>query len=250
MVKNASEARFRRFLVRLDAAEASDDVWSAAMDLAQAEGFARLSYLHHDPAAPELSGLSFARGFDPDWIAAYRDEDLVQVDPVPWTAMGESDPFRWSRAGALRQMSQSEIAFMDRFRAAGGGEGLAIQAFGPRRRMGYIGLGHDGADPFGEAEGRHAPERLRLLQAACQVAHLRVCGLLDASARPLPALSVREREVLTWMARGKSNPAIAGILGCSAHTVDTHVRRLFAKLDVGDRISCVVRATAVGLVSA
>ncbi|SFI51110.1 helix-turn-helix transcriptional regulator [Albimonas pacifica] len=250
MTDSASASRLQRFLERAETAGTVDEIWTAALELARGEGFVRLSYLHHDPAAPQVSGLRFASGFDPEWIAAYQAEDLARVDPVPWTAMAETDPFRWSRAGALRPMTQAEHAFMERFRAAGGGDGVAIQAFGPRQRKGYVGLGHDGQDPQGDAEGRHAPERLRMLQAAFQAAHLCVCRLLDARLPPAPTLSVREREVLGWMAQGKSNPAIAGILGCSVHTVDTHVRRLFSKLDVRDRISCVVRAAGLGLVPA
>ena len=68
-------------------------------------------------------------------------------------------------------------------------------------------------------------------------------------AAPRPLLSAREKEVIHWVARGKSNSVIGDILGCSAHTVDTHLRRIFAKLDVSDRISAAVRAVALGLTS-
>ena len=254
MTMSADACSFRRFVTRAEAAAAPDEVWTAALELARENGFARLSYLHHDPAAPEVSGLSFASGFDPDWIRAYLAEDLARVDPVPWTAMNAAEPFRWTRVGELRALSQAESQFMARFRAAGGGDGVAVPVFGPHQRRGYVGIGHDAvaapAEPADAPGDRETPERLRLLQAAFQIAHLCVCRLLDARLPSPPTLSGREREVLAWMARGKSNPAIAGILGCSAHTVDTHVRRLYAKLDVGDRITCVVRAAGLGLVSA
>ena len=60
-------------------------------------------------------------------------------------------------------------------------------------------------------------------------------------------LSQREVEVLTWVARGKSNGAIADILGISIHTVDTHVRRIMSKLDVASRTTAAVRAAQQGL---
>jgi DNA-binding NarL/FixJ family response regulator len=47
---------------------------------------------------------------------------------------------------------------------------------------------------------------------------------------PLEALSPREREVLALMAEGRSNPAIAGHLGLTAKTVETHVRNIFQRL--------------------
>jgi LuxR family quorum-sensing system transcriptional regulator CciR len=67
---------------------------------------------------------------------------------------------------------------------------------------------------------------------------------------PVPRLSNRELDVLHWMAQGRSNPAIARELGLSHETVDTYIRRLFAKLNVSDRTSAVVKGVSRGLVVA
>ncbi len=80
--------------------------------------------------------------------------------------------------------------------------------------------------------------------------HLRYCELLlrDARAR-CRSLSSREAEVLTWVARGKTNASIGEILGISAHTVDAHLRRIYLKLGVVDRISAALRGLGFGLIS-
>jgi LuxR family transcriptional regulator/LuxR family quorum-sensing system transcriptional regulator CciR len=54
--------------------------------------------------------------------------------------------------------------------------------------------------------------------------------------------------VLSWVARGKSNTSIAEILGISVHTVDAHLRRIYLKLGVYDRISAAVRGIGTGLI--
>ena len=79
--------------------------------------------------------------------------------------------------------------------------------------------------------------------------HLRYCALLTPTLGKLPVLSAREAEVLTWAARGKSNAAIGEILGISAHTVDAHLRRIYLKLGVFDRISAALRGLGFGLIS-
>jgi DNA-binding NarL/FixJ family response regulator/class 3 adenylate cyclase len=48
----------------------------------------------------------------------------------------------------------------------------------------------------------------------------------------LARLTERERDVLSLMAQGRSNAAIADQLGLSAKTVETHVRSIFTKLDL------------------
>jgi DNA-binding CsgD family transcriptional regulator len=65
-------------------------------------------------------------------------------------------------------------------------------------------------------------------------------------AKPcLPELTARENEVLSWIARGKSNPEIAIILGLSVRTVYKHVENLFAKIGVETRAQAMVRALEV-----
>jgi len=48
-------------------------------------------------------------------------------------------------------------------------------------------------------------------------------------------LTLREREVLCWLARGKSNAEIAMILGISAATVGKHLEHIYPKLGVENR---------------
>lgn len=62
--------------------------------------------------------------------------------------------------------------------------------------------------------------------------------------RPAAAelLTRREREILAWVARGKTNGEIAGILYVAPGTVRKHLDNVFAKLDVGNRAAAVARA--------
>ena len=79
----------------------------------------------------------------------------------------------------------------------------------------------------------------------------RVLDYLSGTARrqqaAFPELSEREREVLTLLAEGRSNPDIAGRLYLSPKTVRNHVSNIFTKLQVADRAQAIVRAREAGL---
>ena len=61
-------------------------------------------------------------------------------------------------------------------------------------------------------------------------------------------LSAREIEVLQRIAAGKSNKEIGAVLFISEGTVKTHVKSIFAKLDVVSRTEAVAAATRRGLI--
>jgi DNA-binding NarL/FixJ family response regulator len=79
-------------------------------------------------------------------------------------------------------------------------------------------------------------------------------GALAGSVRPRPfaeqqndLLSSREREVLACLAQGHSNREIAATLSVTLATVKSHLVRIYAKLEAGNRNEALGRAVALGL---
>lgn len=73
---------------------------------------------------------------------------------------------------------------------------------------------------------------------------------LLADVADVPLLSPREREVLTLLATGRSNKAIAATLSISPETVKDHCSRLYARFGTSDRLTTVQRATEMGFFTA
>lgn len=61
-------------------------------------------------------------------------------------------------------------------------------------------------------------------------------------------LTVREREVLTLVARGLSNPEIGAALGIRAGTAKIHVERILSKLGASDRAGAAALGLSLGLI--
>ena len=61
-------------------------------------------------------------------------------------------------------------------------------------------------------------------------------------------LSAREQEVLSYIARGFSYVEIARLQRLSVHTVQSHIKNLYAKLSVHSKNEAVFEATRMGLI--
>lgn len=83
-------------------------------------------------------------------------------------------------------------------------------------------------------------------------------SVLDTAVRSTPApvafhadgavcraLSERERQIMHWIALGKTNPEIGCILHISEFTVKNHIKSIFAKLDVSNRAQAVAKLNRV-----
>lgn len=68
-----------------------------------------------------------------------------------------------------------------------------------------------------------------------------------AHIKPTPELSARERDVLSYLVHGFTNADIAASLGLTENTVKSHLKKLFAKLEVSNRTEAAAEAKMRGL---
>lgn len=217
-----------------------EDLFDFLREFYRSHGFNAICYIiprANRPGAREI--VQF--GFPNEWIKKYAD-GLGEHDPYLPYATETGRIFRWSEIAQLRPLTDGNRAFLDELaRCSEMTDGFALPTFGRHQRVGYFGIGQvQDPDVLLNCD-------VLKLHAIAQRAHTRLDEIAEAE-QPLPSLSPREREILHWVARGKSNNDLAVILGISAATVATYLQRVFAKLDANDRVSAVVAAAKLGLI--
>lgn len=193
----------------------------------------------YQPASVPLhSGLTRAQ------FTTYLSFAFQRLDIAPRAALAAGVPVRWSDVWGNAQVTPEEREMLDALRAVDFPDGYSMPCYGPQGRNGVVSIGKM------SAETDVSPTQLSLLHFLAQAAHLRTCHLFAAEGRCDRQLSRREKEILDWVARGKSNGVIAEILEISSGTVDTYMRRIYEKLDVSDRTSAAVKGVGLGLITA
>jgi LuxR family transcriptional regulator, quorum-sensing system regulator CciR len=234
----------RDFERQIEEVPGFEELWPVCSAFFNATGIERTTYIHLPPfGAPDVGVLrTAADGYDAAVVRRYLAAGMHEIETRLEFARNRLEPFYWNevpervpRTGRERELATFHALLRQN-------NGLGVPVFGPNGRNGYCGL------EFATGVERLDSDTLAVLRGACQAAHRRVCALVLPTLGPVPSLSGREEQVLGWVARGKSNAAIGDILGISAHTVDAHLRRIFLKLGVGDRITAAVRGIGVGLI--
>ena len=156
--------------------------------------------------------------------------------------MVELLPFVWSDV----RPTQGQREVLEEARLSGITSGLSVPVHGAMGEFSLISLAS--ALPGAEFKKLMAEARHNLHLAAMHY-HARVAELTAAAAGPVPTLTGREREVLTWTATGKTAWEISQILGIAEPTVVFHIENAKKKLGACSRSLAVVKAITLGLIA-
>jgi DNA-binding CsgD family transcriptional regulator len=230
--------RIGDFIEASNQAETPEQVFAVLQDAVAKMGFDRIMYRalrnHRDTALP-----CTARTYPDEWIAHYVERKYTETDPVGHRCLASSQPFLW--AELLNEKKRDESRIFHEAEDVGLKDGVAVPIHGPAGEC--VGVGF--ASSSGGAETRLLPQ-LHLMAVQFHTAY---SALATPRAISTVRLTPREREILTWSAQGKSAWATGQILSIAEHSVEWHLQNIYRKLGVDSRITAVVKALHLGLIS-
>lgn len=198
------------------------------------------SYATMNPVTGAVQGYATYRQ---DWKLHYMRGNMHRVDPTIHRSALSIAPVDWSRF-------DRDVKFHTVFRSAHDfgitPQGITVPIRGPYGDRGLLSV----TASLPEADWRRLSRKIvgELQMAAVHLhdAVMRTGQLLPPLTRPL--LSVREREVLQWVAAGKSQQDVGDILTISTRTVEVHLRSAREKLGALTTVQAVGRAIGMGMI--
>ena len=197
------------------------------------------------PPANETRSSRFRlmANYPDEWVKHYAEQGFENYDPVYQKGLVPGSLFTWHEAerefrnaGAARVMKEA------REYGLCSGVGLSF-LYSPHMLVGFGMASADDSLDF----NRDELSALRLAAIHCFDVFAKI-ALLDRGDTDPASLTVREREVLLWIAAGKSRKEISTILGISQSCVKRHCEHLFDKLGVNSAAYAVSKAIQLKLI--
>jgi len=182
----------------------------------------------HTP--PVVAGIA-PKGWQESAAGAFVDAH----NPNPDMARRVRRPFMWKTAPLPTKALYS--AYWEAIGEFGGKEGLAVP---------LVETGITGGVSMAFATEDWSPRERRAMEFACYTFLDKVRSLSPTPPEP-PRLSVRERDVMAYIAEGKTDWETSVILGVSQNTVHHHVENARRKLGAATRAQGVARFILAGL---
>lgn len=234
----------QRYFEIIDTLPTIGSVLEYSRDVALEQGVIRLSY-HVTPPLESPTSLCtsvYSHGYSAQWLELYDEHGFRESDPIPDRTLDKGALMTWDDAKLAAPNSPSNEKYFEAMREHGLIHGFGVPLFGKHSRDAYSSF--DFGVPISQVDN----EKLGTVRSVAQAAHQRICLLIEQSPGKYE-LSARETEVLQWLARGKSLSVTAQIIGIAPDTAKTYARRIYSKLGTSDRISAVIKAIKLGLVS-
>lgn len=181
-----------------------------------------------------------------DWVAHYIEDGLFFRDPVVHRASDAVSPFAW--ADLLNNETPEEARdFLNEANAAGISGGLSIPIRGPQDfALFSVCAGENERES--NALIRHSAPYMTILGMAVHERARKLYQPLALDAGGIKDLSPRQREIMQWIARGKSAWDISRIIGISEARVRHASAFAFEKLGCRDRTHAAIRAVLLGMI--
>jgi LuxR family quorum sensing-dependent transcriptional regulator len=172
-----------------------------------------------------------------EWFAEYASKQCIRIDPVTQQIKRARRPFLWSEMHVDADRTPEAAALMRRRKDYGFNEAFVVPIHSPIGPSAFVSVS-------GFRMELPADTRLSIhVMALSAFERIREIRSPDSWK---PMLSPREREVLSWVADGKSAWEIGLILKISKRTVDEHVSTAARKLNASTRTHAVAIAIKDG----
>lgn len=178
--------------------------------------------------------------WDPAFLELYAANDYFLVSPMLHRCRTYADPFEWNGDQYARD---ADPRVRDLIRDASDyrmNRGFLVPVIGPHGYRAYAAMAGASLDL--------TARRKRMLQLMVLVAFQRLWLLRPGNVHAPGRLTEREREVLSWVAQGKSAWEIGKILNIAKRTVDEHVHVAMTKLGAVNRTHAATLALRDGLI--
>jgi DNA-binding CsgD family transcriptional regulator len=177
------------------------------------------------------------------WIVHYASQGFHKLDLAFLAASRAVGVVDWSQ---LRRLAGFERVFREAADFGIGAFGLTLPLRGLFGDRGIFSVVFKATDAQGDLLRNDA---LSALQQRAALFHDTITRATDRlSVVQNPCLSAREREILQWIAAGKSQSDIATILAISTRTVEVHLRSTRHKLGALTTPQAVARAIGFGII--
>jgi len=226
------------FVEASNGSSSKTEVFGLYQQVLEKLGFDRVVYTYVTDhfAIQQRAGHGIECNYPSDWMAHYQDNNYQLIDPVIMRVQQTNQAFAWRNIPEDSPLSRQQCNLLLEAQEAGLHSGVGVPLHSHCGSIAGVGIS---CSDKGLAINKHL---LSLLQLVSQQFHMTYCVLsAQGKNKAIPALTDREKEVLKWLAIGKSVEDIGEVMQVSSETIKFHIKNIYEKLEANSKILAVTK---------
>lgn len=229
------------FIDRLRNLENYEDICNELIDELEWYGLTCVTSLKIPSPGEDLSDTIVINNRPEEYVKHYSDNAYIFKDPVVTELKETLDTYSWDDILERRKLTKSQKSIIYEASEFGVTNGLVIPLVTDRGIAAIF--CPCGEDPNLSSRARSA---LELIGIYSHQALQRALVRRNQSKQTHKPLTSREREIMHWVAIGKTDDEIGEILNISSTTVSSHIENSKKKLNAYKRTFAIVQAIRFG----
>jgi len=202
-----------------------------------------IAEMSHDSLSDKESNFGILTNYPEEWLRHYIDNHYVEYDPVYRKGLTAKTPWTWEEImrEKISKKSQRVMDEAGEFKLCSGAGVSIHHPYG-----GITGIGFASPQKHIRTD-RDALSQIYLASVQMIVVLSEITGK-GSTDRGILRITKREKEVLNWIAAGKTKSEIADILSLSESSVKRYCENIASKFETNNLPSAVARALRIGII--
>lgn len=230
------------FIYSVNKATSNNELTQLFADFINYYGYDKFVFgdLSHYSIKDKSRDFGILENYPDEWMDYYIQNNLPLIDPVYLKACTSILPFSWK--DAIHEFgSEKSLEMMNQAKENGLENGIGLSVFLPGGRKYGLGLSS------GHMDINSSKDAMSILQVAAHhltLGYIQINNLLPEA--PVGILAEKEKEVLYWIAEGKTKHEVGLILSLSTSAIKRHCENIFSKLKVCSLPAALAKAFRTG----
>jgi len=233
------------FIYCSNQADTVDSLFKVFEEAMNSMGFDRLllALMTDHPALKKEAEHGVVKNYPESWVNYYLEKKYDVIDPVRTLSFAKTGTYTWNEIIDCGSLSKKQRQMFNEAEESKLHNGIGVALHGGGGAVAALGVAstckHIDIDPF-------ILDKVNLLSNQFYICYWRL--LESHPTLSTVTLTIREGDILKWLAKGLTKVDIGNCLNISHHTVDYHVRNILKKLDAKNITAAIFIALNLGLI--
>lgn len=237
---------FDGLIERVSEASSNDELFSLLIEAKKHFDADHIVYASAIPISYTVPQMIILPDYPTEWFEIYKENNYIEIDPVVEKTKLSCVPIVWHE---IDDMSKEQEEMMELAKEYGLRDGISFPIHGAGGGHGILSLAFKSTPKKMKSRLASIAPNVQYFANHLHENAVRIAGLSSGGIyMPVNSISDREKDILTWLAEGKTSWEMSKILNQTESSINTTIKKSIENLSASSRMHAVSKAISLKII--